>query len=99
MAYNRLATMVVCVIPLLIAIKPPAAVFWVVSFAMALTVFTFALPMLGIIAIRRATKEAALAQIIVVVLLIPAWVVFGLDKATGISALAIGMPPRWSSSR
>lgn len=90
-AYNRLATMVVCVIPLFIAIKPPAAVFWVVSFAMALTVFTFALPMLGIIAIRRATKEAALAQIIVVVLLIPAWVIFGLDKATGISALAIGM--------
>ena len=86
--YNRISTVVVAVIPLLLAIKPPAIVFWIISFAMALTVFTFALPMLGVLFLRRATKQAALVQMIVTTILMPLWVILG---QPGISGMALGM--------
>lgn len=91
--WSRIATAIVIIIPLVLALDPPAAVFWIVSFAMALTVFTFALPMLGVVWIKRATKEAVIVQVIVTTILIPAWVILGNLGVNlgGISSLAIGL--------
>ena len=91
--WARITTVVVILISLLLSLNPPAAVFWMVSFAMALTVFTFALPMLGVIFIRRATKEAVIIQVVITTILIPAWVIMGNMGVNlwGISSLAIGM--------
>ena len=86
--WNRVCSVVVTVVPLLLAIDPPAIVFWIISFSMALTVFTFAMPMLGVLFMRRATKEAALIQMIVTTILMPLWVIIG---EPGISGMALGM--------
>lgn len=87
--WARIATGVVILVPLVLALNPPAAVFWIVSFAMALTVFTFVFPMLGVIWLRRATKEAVIIQVIVTTILIPVWALLG--NPGGISSLAIGL--------
>ena len=91
--WARVTSAFVILLPMFLALNPPAAVFWIVSFAMALTVFTFALPMLGVVYIRRATKEAVIVQVIITTILIPAWVIMGNYGVNlwGISSLAIGL--------
>ncbi len=86
--WNRIATIVVTLIPLLLAIRPPTFVFWIISFAMSLTVFTFVMPMIGVVYWKRATKEAAIIQMTVTSFMMILWVIIG---QPGISGMALGM--------
>ncbi|MGI6776710.1 MAG: sodium:solute symporter family protein [Acetivibrionales bacterium] len=90
--WNRIATVIVVLIPLLLAIKPPTFVFWIISFAMSLTVFTFVMPMIGVVYWKRATKKAAIVQMIATTILMPLWVIIGQPLISGM-ALGIIIAP------
>ena len=77
-------------LPLLFAINPPTIIFWIGVFAFGFLVFTFLMPMIGVILIPNATKQAALAQMVSIMFIIPIWTIW-LQKPTGIPALLVGL--------
>ena len=90
MFYNRVGAAVFVLLPLLFAINPPTIIFWIGVFAFGFLVFTFLMPMIGVILIPHATKQAALAQMVSIMIIIPVWTVW-LQKPTGIPALLVGL--------
>ena len=77
-------------LPVLFAIKPPTIIFWIGVFAFGFLVFTFLMPMIGVILIPNATKQAALAQMVSIMFIIPIWTIW-LQAPTGIPALLVGL--------
>jgi len=71
MLCNRLGATIFVLLPLIFAIKPPAIIFWIGVFAFGFLVFTFLMPMLGVILLPRATKEAVIVQMLFTTILIP----------------------------
>lgn len=90
MFYNRVGAAVFVLLPLLFAINPPTIIFWIGVFAFGFLVFTFLMPMIGVILIPHATKQAALAQMVSIMIIIPVWTIW-LQKPTGIPALLVGL--------
>ncbi len=78
------------IVPLLLAIRPPAIIFWIGVFAFGFVVFTFLMPMAGVIFIRRAGKIPAIVQMLCTMIVIPIWAL-ALQKSTGIPALLAGL--------
>ena len=90
MLFNRIGATVFVILPLLFAINPPTIIFWIGVFAFGFLVFTFLMPMIGVILIPNATKQAALAQMVSIMFIIPIWTIW-LQKPTGIPALLVGL--------
>lgn len=90
MLCNRLGATIFVLLPLIFAIKPPAIIFWIGVFAFGFLVFTFLMPMLGVILLPRATKEAVIVQMLFTMVLIPVWTIW-LQGPTGIPALLVGL--------
>ena len=90
MFYNRVGAAVFVLLPLLFAVNPPTIIFWIGVFAFGFLVFTFLMPMIGVILIPGATKQAALAQMVSIMIIIPVWTIW-LQKPTGIPALLVGL--------
>ena len=90
MFYNRVGSTIFVLLPLLLAVKPPAIIFWIGVFAFGFLVFTFLMPMAGVILIPSATRQAVIVQMISTMIIIPVWTIW-LQKATGIPALLIGL--------
>ncbi len=90
MFYNRVGASVFVLLPLLFAVKPPTIIFWIGVFAFGFLVFTFLMPMIGVILIPHATRQAALAQMVSIMIIIPVWTIW-LQKPTGIPALLVGL--------
>ena len=90
MFYNRVGATIFVLLPLLFAIKPPTIIFWIGVFAFGFLVFTFLMPMIGVILIPNATKQAALAQMVSIMFIIPIWTIW-LQAPTGIPALLVGL--------
>ena len=90
MLCNRLGATIFVLLPLLFAIKPPTIIFWIGVFAFGFLVFTFLMPMLGVILLPRASKEAVIIQMICTMIIIPVWTIW-LQGPTGIPALLIGL--------
>lgn len=89
--WDRIAAAVMVVIPLIIAIKPPSIIFWIIVFSFGFVVFTFLMPMIGVILWRRGTTHAAIAQMAVTMVLIPVWAIFGKYLIPSLPALALGL--------
>lgn len=90
MFYNRIGATVFVLLPLLFAINPPTIIFWIGVFAFGFLVFTFLMPMVGVILLPSATKQAVIIQMLCTMIIIPVWTIW-LQKSTGIPALLIGL--------
>ena len=90
MFYNRVGATVFVLLPLLFAINPPTIIFWIGVFAFGFLVFTFLMPMIGVILLPTASKQAAIVQMLCTMIVIPVWTIW-LQKSTGIPALLIGL--------
>lgn len=90
MLCNRIGSTVFVLLPLLFAIRPPAIIFWIGVFAFGFLVFTFLMPMAGVILLPRATRQAVIVQMISTMLIIPIWTIW-LQKPTGVPALLVGL--------
>ncbi len=90
-AWDRGSAAAIVIICLLLAIRPPSIIFWITLFAFGFTVFTFIMPMFGIVLWRKATGKAAVIQMIVTMILIPVWQIMPKDVTGGISGLTVGM--------
>jgi sodium/proline symporter len=89
--WDRLAAGSIVAICLIMAIKPPAIIFWIVVFAFGFTVFTFIMPILGTVLWKRATGKAAVVQMIATMVVIPLWGIIGPGIAPKIPSLMVGM--------
>lgn len=90
-AWDRAAAGLIVLVCFLFAIDPPSIIFWIVLFAFGFTVFTFVMPMLGVVLWKRATCKAVTIQMIVTMILIPAWQAMASAGLTKISGLTVGM--------
>ena len=90
MLFNRIGATVFVILPLLFAINPPTIIFWIGVFAFGFLVFTFLMPMLGVILIPNATSQAVVVQMISTMIIIPVWTIW-LQGITGIPALLVGL--------
>ena len=90
MFYNRVGATVFVLLPLLFAINPPTIIFWIGVFAFGFLVFTFLMPMIGVILLPTASRQAAIVQMLCTMIVIPVWTIW-LQKSTGIPALLIGL--------
>ena len=90
MFYNRIGATVFVLLPLLFAINPPTIIFWIGVFAFGFLAFTFLMPMVGVILLPSATKQAVIIQMLCTMIIIPVWTIW-LQKSTGIPALLIGL--------
>lgn len=86
--YDRLATLLVLAVSLAIALNPPAIIFHIIVFAFTMIALTFLMPMLGLIYWKKATKQGALAAMLVGAVFIPVWSFIG---EPGLPALLIAM--------
>ncbi len=75
--YDRIAVALMVIIPLLVALKPPAIIFWIILFSFGMIVVTFLMPMFGTIFWKRATKHGAIAGMLVGMILVPLWAILG----------------------
>ena len=75
--YDRMATVIIIAITLLIALNPPAVVFWIIVFSFTMIALTFVMPMLGLIFWKKSTKQGAIAAMIVGAVFIPVWNLIG----------------------
>jgi sodium/proline symporter len=89
--WDRSAAAFIVIIPLLLAIKPPSIIFWIIVFSFGFIVFTFLMPMLGVIGWKRATSKGAIIQMVVTMILIPIWSVIGAKIIPGVPALLAGL--------
>lgn len=89
--WDRVAAGLIVSICFILAIKPPQIIFWIVLFAFGFTVFTFIMPMIGVVLWRRATCKAVTIQMIVTMTLIPVWQLLSTAKLVKISGLTMGM--------
>lgn len=89
-ACNRAGATLFVLIPMLLAINPPAIIFWIGVFSFGFLVFTFLMPMVGVILLPRTPKQAVIAQMLTTMVLVPFWTVAG-QKLTGIPALLAGL--------
>lgn len=89
--WDRIAAGSLVTLCFLLAIKPPAIIFWIVVFAFGFTVFTFIMPILGTVLWKRATGKAAVIQMISTMLIIPLWGIVGSKIAPKVPSLMIGM--------
>ncbi|MEY8358804.1 hypothetical protein AALA99_07265 [Anaerotruncus colihominis] len=90
-AWDRAAAGLIVLICFLFAINPPSIIFWIVLFAFGFTVFTFVMPMVGVVLWKKATCKAVTIQMIVTMILIPAWQAMTTAGITKISGLTVGM--------
>ena len=90
-AWDRAAAGLIVLICFVFAINPPSIIFWIVLFAFGFTVFTFVMPMIGVVLWKKATCKAVTIQMIVTMLLIPAWQAMTTAGLTKISGLTVGM--------
>jgi Na+/proline symporter len=86
--WDRLAVALMVIIPVLIALKPPAIVFWLILFSFGMVVVSFLMPMLGTIFWKGGNKYGAISGMLVGLILVPFWMVIG---EPGIPALLLGM--------
>lgn len=89
--WDRMAAGLIVLVCFLFAIKPPQIIFWIVLFAFGFTVFTFIMPMIGIVLWRRATRKAVTIQMIATMILIPTWQAMSAAGVVKISGLTMGM--------
>lgn len=75
--YDRIATLLVIVVSLIIALNPPAIIFKIIVFAFTMIALTFVMPMMGCIYWKKATKEGAIASMLVGAVFIPLWTMIG----------------------
>ncbi len=75
--YDRMATVLVIIISVAIALNPPAIIFQIIVFAFTMIAFTFVMPMLGCIYWKKSTKEGAIVSMLVGSVFIPIWTVIG----------------------
>ncbi len=90
-AWDRTCAGIIVIVCLLLAIDPPSIIFWITLFAFGFTVFTFIMPMFGIVLWKRATGKAAMLQMIITMIFIPVWQMIPKTITGGISGLTIGM--------
>ena len=90
MFYNRVGATVFVLLPLLFAINPPTIIFWIGVFAFGFLVFTFLMPMIGVILLPTASRQAVIVQMLCTMIVIPVWTIW-LQKSTGIPALLVGL--------
>lgn len=88
--FNRLAAGLFVFIPLILAIDPPTIVFWIAVFSFGFLVFTFLMPMVGVILIKHVSPKAVIIQMVTTMIVIPVWVIY-LQGVTGIPALLVGL--------
>lgn len=88
--YNRLGSVIFVLVPMLLAIDPPSIIFWISVFAFGFMVFTFLMPMIGVIMLPKTPKQAVIVQMLVTMAVIPFWAVVG-QKMTGIPSLLVGL--------
>ncbi len=88
--YNRIGSLFFVLIPMLLAIDPPTIIFWIGVFAFGFLVFTFLMPMVGVILLPRTPRRAVIAQMVVTMIVIPFWAVVG-QKMTGVPSLLVGL--------
>lgn len=88
--YNRLGSIIFVLVPMLLAIDPPSIIFWIGVFAFGFMVFTFLMPMIGVIMLPKTPKQAVIVQMLVTMVVIPFWAVVG-QKMTGIPSLLVGL--------
>ena len=88
--YNRAGASFFVLVSMLLAIEPPTIIFWIGVFAFGFLVFTFLMPMIGVILLPTASKQAAIVQMLCTMIVIPVWTIW-LQKSTGIPALLIGL--------
>lgn len=86
--WDRMAVALMVIIPVLIALKPPAIVFWLILFSFGMVVVSFLMPMLGTIFWKGGNKYGAISGMLVGLILVPFWMVIG---EPGIPALLLGM--------
>lgn len=89
--WDRCAAFLVVFIAFVLAIDPPSVIFWIVAFAFGFTVFTFIMPMIGVVIWKRGTGIAATVTMITTMILIPLWQLFVNLGLTKISGLTVGM--------
>ena len=89
--WDRIAAGAIVTIAFLLAIKPPAIIFWIVVFAFGFTVFTFIMPVLGAVLWKKATGKAAVIQMLSTMIIIPLWAIIGSKIAPQIPSLMVGM--------
>ncbi len=90
-AWDRAATAFLVIMCIIIAIKPPAIIFWITIFAFGFTVFTFVMPMIGVVLWKRATAKAAIIQMITVMIVIPVWQLVGVKILPNVPGLLVGL--------
>ena len=88
--YNRAGASFFVLVSMLLAIEPPTIIFWIGVFAFGFLVFTFLMPMIGVILLPRTPARAVIVQMVVTMIVIPIWTIVG-QKATGIPALLVGL--------
>lgn len=86
--YDRIATAIVIVVSLLFALYPPAIIFKIIVFAFTMITLTFLMPMFGCIYWKKATKQGAIAAMLVGSVFIPVWTAIG---EPGVPALLIAL--------
>lgn len=89
--WDRIAALLIVVICFLLAIRPPQIIFWIVLFAFGFTVFTFIMPMIGVVLWKRGTGKAATIQMIVTMIFIPVWQALSSAGIVSLSGLTVGM--------
>ena len=86
--YDRIATILVIVVALAIALNPPAIIFQIIVFAFTMIALTFVMPMMGVIYWKKATKYGAIAAMLVGSIFIPFWTAIG---EPGVQALLVAL--------
>lgn len=90
--YDRIATVLIIVISLAIALDPPAIIFYIIVFAFTMIALTFVMPMLGCIYWKKATKQGAIAAMLVGSIFIPFWTAIGEPFAPALLVAIIAAP-------
>ncbi len=88
--YDRLAAALFVLVPLALAINPVSTIFWIAVFAFGFIVFTFLMPMVGVILIKKVSAKAVIIQMLATMIGIPVWVKW-FQAPTGIPALMAGL--------
>ena len=86
--YDRIATILVIIVALAIALNPPAIIFQIIVFAFTMIALTFVMPMMGVIYWKKATKYGAIASMLVGSIFIPFWTAIG---EPGVQALLVAL--------
>lgn len=89
--WDRMSAAFIVLVCFLLAIKPPAIIFWIVISAFGFTVFTFIMPMLGTVLWKRATGKAAVIQMVATMIVMPIWYGIGPKIAPKVPALLVGL--------